>query len=113
MPHCIVEHSAGIDGMRIVPLVFSGALASGLFAVDGGDIKVRAIAFDHCLTGPRQADFVHVTLRILSGRAAEQKQALAHSVLARLDALELRDASLTVEVVDIDRASYAKRVLGA
>ena len=45
MPHCVVEHSASIDGELILPLVFSGALKSALFEVDGSDIKVRARSY--------------------------------------------------------------------
>lgn len=113
MPHCIVEHSAGIDGERLVARVFSSALQSGLFASDGSDIKTRAIAYPHYQTGPHKSGFVHVVLKILAGRTAAQKQALSACVMAQLDTLALPDASLTVEVVDMDRASYAKRVGGA
>jgi 5-carboxymethyl-2-hydroxymuconate isomerase len=112
MPHCIIEHARTIDSQRLMRPVHAGALESGLFSPDGADIKVRAIACDHYLTGGRQADFVHVTLRILSGRTAAQKQALAAKVLGQLAALGLGECALTVEVVDMDRASYAKRTPG-
>ncbi|MEN3159738.1 5-carboxymethyl-2-hydroxymuconate Delta-isomerase [Alkalimonas sp. NCh-2] len=110
MPHCIVEHSASLDSELILPLVFSGALKSELFETDGSDIKVRAITYYSYVTGPEKADFVHVVVKILSGRTLEQKQLLSKSVLAQLQKLELQTCSLTVEVVDIERASYAKLV---
>ena len=110
MPHCIVEHSASLDSEIILPLVFSGALKSELFEADGSDIKVRAIAYHSYLTGPKKSDFVHITLKMLSGRTPEQKQMLSKSVLAQLQKLELQNCSLTIEVMDIDRASYSKHV---
>lgn len=108
MPHCIVEYSASLDSELILPLVFSGALKSELFEVDGSDIKVRAIYCQSYLTGSEKLDFVHVVLKILSGRTLEQKQILSKSVLTQLQKLELQACSLTVEVVDMDRTSYAK-----
>jgi 5-carboxymethyl-2-hydroxymuconate isomerase len=108
VPHCIVEHSATLDSELILPLVFSGAMKSGLFEDDGSDIKVRALAYRSYLTGPEKSDFVHVALKILSGRTPEQKQVLSKSVLAQLQRLETHKCSLTVEVVDMDRDSYSK-----
>lgn len=110
MPHCIVEHSASLNSELILPLVFSGAMESELFEIDGSDIKVRSIIYHSYLTGPEKTDFIHVTLKILSGRTVEQKQVLSKSVLSQLQKLELKSCSLTVEVMDIERASYSKLV---
>lgn len=110
MPHCIVEHSASLDSELILPLVFSGAMKSELFEINGSDIKVRAITYHSYLTGSEKSDFVHVVLKILSGRSLEQKQMLSKSVLAQLQRLELKSCSLTVEVMDIERVSYSKLV---
>lgn len=111
MPHCIVEHSTSIDGNTLMASVFQGALRSKLFEVDGRDIKVRALPYSHFQTGNGKLDFVHVTLKILSGRNAEQKLCLSDAVLESLKTLELTSVSITVEVVDIDRDSYAKIVI--
>ena len=110
MPHCIVEHSSTLSSELIIPLVFSGAMKSQLFEADGSDIKVRSVAYQNYLTGPIKSDFVHVVLKILSGRSVEQKQMLSRSVLGELQSLKLQNCSLTVEVVDIDRVSYSKLV---
>ena len=110
MPHCIVEHSASLNSELIVPLVFSGAMKSELFEVDGSDIKVRAIVYHSYLTGLEKLDFIHVTLKILSGRTVEQKQMLSRSVLDEVQKLGLQMCSLTVEVMDIERVSYSKLV---
>jgi len=112
LPHCIVEYSATL-GSRLSPSelmqnVYASALKSGLF--EGPDIKTRALAYDNCLTGAEPADFIHVTLRILSGRTDAQKQHLTSTVLTGLTDLNLTQVSLTVEVDDIHRHSYAKQL---
>ncbi|KKO46644.1 5-carboxymethyl-2-hydroxymuconate isomerase [Arsukibacterium ikkense] len=110
MPHCIVEHSASLDAEPLLKVVFSGALNSALFAKDGADIKVRAITYQHYLSEASTSNFVHVVLKILSGRTLEQKQLLSKAVLDQLLTLDFKKCSMTVEIVDIDRASYAKFV---
>jgi 5-carboxymethyl-2-hydroxymuconate isomerase len=110
VPHCIVEHSASLNAEILLPLVFKGALHSELFEADGSDIKVRAIAYNSYLTGTTTTDFVHVVMKILSGRTAQQKIMLSQSVLTQLQKLELQPCSITIEVMDIDRASYSKFV---
>ncbi len=110
MPHCIIEHSSNITGDKLVPLVYKGALKSELFEADGSDIKVRVLPFEHYQTGNVNMDFIHVTLKILSGRSIEQKTMLSRSVLGMLEMFVLEKASISVEVVDIERESYAKVV---
>ena len=111
MPNCIVEHSAEIDGATLVPLVHRGALESKLFESEGSDIKVRAIPYSNYQTGSVNINFVHVTLKILSGRNLDQKSNLSRLVLENIEGLLSSDCSISVEVVDIDRDSYAKVVV--
>lgn len=63
-----------------------------------------------CKTASTPAYFIHVTMRILSGRNTEQKLILSKLVLESLATLTLKACSASVEVVDIDRASYSKVV---
>ncbi|WP_028865828.1 5-carboxymethyl-2-hydroxymuconate Delta-isomerase [Psychromonas aquimarina] len=113
MPHCIVEHSSAIDGNTLMPLVFAGALQSTLFEADGSDIKIRTLSYSNYQTGNQKIDFVHVTLKILSGRNIDQKSMLSQLVAEQLKKLGLINCSITVEVVDIDRAAYSKAVMQA
>ncbi|WP_448551492.1 5-carboxymethyl-2-hydroxymuconate Delta-isomerase [Thalassotalea montiporae] len=113
MPHCIIEHASTLDSNKLVSAVFQGALASELFEPDGSDIKVRAIGFNSYQVGNNQSkkspsDFIHITLKILSGRSEEQKQLLSKSVLDAFNTLVLNSCEITIEVVDIDRTSYLK-----
>ena len=111
MPHCIIEHSSTINGNDLLPLVFQGALNTGLFEDDGSDIKVRAQPFCDYQIGRSKSDFIHVVLKILSGRSTNDKQKLSKRVLEQLSSLNFKSCSITVEVVDMDKNSYLKIVL--
>ncbi|MFV8463349.1 5-carboxymethyl-2-hydroxymuconate Delta-isomerase [Vibrio campbellii] len=111
MPHCIIEHSSTINAEQLNNKVFLGALNSELFEADGRDIKVRSIAYENYQTGTEKEDFVHVTVRILSGRNDTDRAMLSETVMTQLLSLSLSSASITVEVVDMDRNSYAKVVV--
>ncbi|KGA22394.1 5-carboxymethyl-2-hydroxymuconate Delta-isomerase [Pectobacterium brasiliense] len=111
MPHCIAEHSSDIDVNTLLPAIYHGALESGLFASDGSDIKVRSLAYDSYTTGGVRASFIHVAIKVLSGRTQEQKSSLSNRVLQKIEALELKNLSVTVEVIDMDRLCYAKKIL--
>ena len=62
-------------------------------------------------TGQTRDSFVHLTLRLLSGRDDAQKAALSETVLAAIEPLLPEVVSVGVEIVDMHRASYRKRVL--
>jgi len=113
MPHCIVEYSSGVaDQIEIDDLVAAahqGVLSSGLF--DEYDIKTRAVSYTHHRTGATRDSFVHVTVRLLSGRDDAQKADLSEKVLAAIEPLLPGVASVGVEICDIHRDSYRKRVL--
>ncbi|MCK9259251.1 MAG: 5-carboxymethyl-2-hydroxymuconate Delta-isomerase [Azoarcus sp.] len=111
MPHCIIEHSAGLDSDQLVSEVFTAALNSGLFEEDGSDIKVRALSYGSYLTGPQKSAFIHVELKILSGRTLEQRSHLSSTVVAQLRALGFSGTSITVEVVEMERGSYGKAIV--
>lgn len=111
MPHCIIEHSSPIEPADLTQKVFQGALESNLFEPDGSDIKVRSIVYEHYQTGSNKENFIHVTLRILSGRSEQDKHLLSNSVMSKLQSIPLVAASLTVEIVDMDRNSYSKQIV--
>ncbi|WP_024301181.1 5-carboxymethyl-2-hydroxymuconate Delta-isomerase [Pseudogulbenkiania sp. MAI-1] len=118
MPHLTLEYSrnlTSLDADRMLLALNRQLAESGHFAEN--DIKSRAIALDHYRTGiePVARAFVHVTLAILSGRTPEAKQALSAGLLAVLQQAGLglpgAEVQLSVEIRDLDRASYSKAVL--
>ena len=114
MPHCIIDYSEDVaqqaDIEQLMAAVHQGALDSGLFPEY--DIKTRAIAFARHRTGQTRDSFVHVAIHLLDGRSDAQKSALSEGVLACIEPLLPRVVSVGVEICDMHRASYRKRVLG-
>ncbi|MFT6255040.1 MAG: 5-carboxymethyl-2-hydroxymuconate isomerase [Granulosicoccus sp.] len=113
MPHCIIEYASALGNTvspdTLVESVHAGTVNSGLFNVS--DIKTRMIPFDHCITGTQKivnSLFIHVCIKILSGRTLEQRHALSNTVLKALSLLPLPSISLTVEVIEIEAQSYSK-----
>lgn len=111
MPHCVIEQSSDINPSSLIEQVFQASMESSLFGSTGDDIKVRTVAFENYRVGIGAKGFVHVEVKILSGRSKVQKQALAQHVLCRLQELSLSDCCITVEITDMDRDSYNKAVV--
>jgi 5-carboxymethyl-2-hydroxymuconate isomerase len=113
MPHLVVEYSRNVEDAvsldTIMDLIYRSAANSGV--MDSIDIKVRAIPYVHFKLADSGNSFIHVTCRLLSGRSEEQKSRLTN--MLRQDLIELLPDvhSISVEVVDMDPASYKKRLL--
>ncbi|MDH3218791.1 MAG: 5-carboxymethyl-2-hydroxymuconate Delta-isomerase [Gammaproteobacteria bacterium] len=113
MPHVIIEYSDDVAGQiaidDLVAAVHAGAMSSELFPEY--DIKTRAIGYRHHRTGQIRDSFVHVAVHLLDGRSDAQKSMLSEAVLAAIEPRLPQAASVSVEILDIHRASYRKRVL--
>ncbi len=113
MPHCIVEFSQNLaqelPPMDLLEAVRDATIASNLFTQE--DIKLRAMPYKSFLTAGKEDAFIHVTLRMLSGRTEAQKQQVSQLVLDALIQFSLKDVSFTVEVCDMDRETYSKKVV--
>lgn len=113
MPHCLIDYSQDIADQieidAVLAAVHQGAMDSDLFPEY--DIKIRALGFQHHRTGQTRDSFVHVAVHLLSGRSDEQRSMLSECVLARVEPLLPHVISVSVEICDIHRESYRKRVL--
>lgn len=118
MPHLTLDYTenlASLDLDRTLLALNETLVASGHFPEQ--DIKSRACRLDTWRIGTAPADraFVHVKLAILSGRSPEIKSALSAVLLETLRAAVRgtgqHELQLCVEVIDIDRASYAKDIV--
>jgi len=113
MPHCVIEYAAEVSEQvsidALMAAVHDAAFSTGLFPEY--DIKTRAMAFDQYRTGQTDDNFVHVNVHLLSGRSDEQKADLSEKVLAAIEPLLPQVASVGVEIIDMHRGSYRKRVL--
>lgn len=113
MPHIIIEHSDDIAGLipieELIGAAHDAALGSGLFPEY--DIKTRALAYRYHRTGQTRDAFVHIAVHLLDGRSDAQKADLAEAILGKIEPLLPQVASVGVEIIDMHRASYRKRVL--
>lgn len=117
MPHLTLEYTDNLKDLALADtlLALNHALAaSGHF--EEADIKSRALPLHTWQVGTSsvQRAFVHVKLAILSGRSAQVKGELSGALLRVLRAackdIAPCPVQLCVEVLEIDRASYAKEV---
>ncbi|MBL1260777.1 MAG: 5-carboxymethyl-2-hydroxymuconate Delta-isomerase [Thiotrichaceae bacterium] len=113
MPHFIIEYSEMIATEVQIPAlldaVHAAALSSELFPES--HIKTRVIPVKFYRVGGGGHSFIHAQLRMKFGRSDAQKRALSHSVLAAIKNQRWPADVVTVEVVDMDVASYAKYIL--
>ena len=110
MPHLFIEYPQDrISPEQLEPLLDSvhvNALGTGLF--EESNIRIRAIPLTHYRMGGKPDPFIHVQCRIHSGRTEEKKRQLSEAVLVAIRDQNLPVKSITVEVVEMDRESYAK-----
>lgn len=110
MPHFIieyVEHLADEEKLTaMIDAVHEAAKSTGLF--DERDIKTRVIPLTHYRVGAAQETFIHVEVRLLFGRSAAQKKQLAERVLNAVCGQGWNSDQASVEIVDMERESYAK-----
>ncbi len=113
MPHCIIEYSASLAETlaidELVQVVHQGAIASGLF--EASAVKTRAYESQHNQIGLLiDARFIHITFKIMPGRTDEQKSLLTETVYQHLRPLVQQVNSVTMEVLDLAKANYFKRI---
>ncbi len=117
MPHLTLEYSGNIKQQirahELFPKVHEVLVRLGPTKVE--HCKSRAMRRDDYFIGdggPRHA-FVHLDVRLLSGRSLETKQGIGQQILKLLKghfapSLTELDLQITVEVRDIDRQVYFK-----
>ena len=120
MPHLHLEYTANLTGLAVEKILLrlnNVLMVSGQFGSEF-DIKSRAIKVERFQVGTSLSPrgFIAVKLSLLSGRSAQVKKQLSESLLAALQDLGDWPADvqvqLSVQVVDMDRDSYSKVVIG-
>ena len=113
MPHIVIEYSKGLaaslDFHTLLNATHQGALRSDLFQPE--TIKVRASEFEHYLVAGEPSPFIHLRAQILSGRSEAQKKHLSRCLLEAVTTVAETVPSVTVDIVDMDRFCYDKRLL--
>ena len=119
MPHLIVEYSSNLTNFPKAEVLqaLNHVLTASPEIQDESDLKTRLVALDDFEIGntPTSRAFVHAQLRLLSGRTPEAKKDLGARIAEVLRRLSPRPTGLmvqlSVEMVDMDRASYVKEKL--
>lgn len=108
MPNFVIEYSASLEQQiseeTLMDSVFEGAKNSGHFPPEA--IKLRIEKRSGFRLHDKQKDFLHISAHILSGRTDEQKSEISNAVLTELKKLTLNSVFVSVEIVDIHRASF-------
>lgn len=113
MPHMIIEYARPMEETlsltEVMDVAFGAGARSGV--MDPADIKVRAIPYDHYRFEGGVTSFLHVTVKLLDGRTPAQKEHVALLMRADLADAFPEVGSISVDIRDMDRAAYRKRVL--
>ena len=113
MPHIVIEYSQPladeVDVQALCQDAVECAFASGLFD-QLSDIKSRAIGYETTVINLPSPSFVHVTIWLLDGRTDAQKADLTNAMADKLEVRLPNVGSLTVDIRDMQRSTYAKRV---
>lgn len=108
MPHCYIEYSQGVEKISDIDAlqltVFEVAEASNLFRSEL--IKVRSEMFANYKIDQSFTGFVHVCVKLLEGRTIEGKTHFSNEIFNALQAILPESISLTVELQEIERATY-------
>ncbi len=113
MPHFIIEYGEALNGKKdkhgAMQIAFQCGEACGF--IDPTDIKVRMRPYTDFFTGDGRTSFIHITVRLLSGRTTAQKENLSVALRDAFDARFPKVQSISIEICDMDRGSYKKRLV--
>ena len=121
MPHLWLEYTDNIE-QQVDLIRLLADMHSTLVEVAGVSIdncKSRAVRLDTYRAGSGRADqsFAHLSVRIFAGRPLEVRQEIGRQMLRLLEAayapsLNTLDLQISVEVAEIEQATYFKSVAG-
>ncbi len=110
MPHIIVEYARQAlneqQVIHVLDTIHAAVVDSGLF--DASHIKTRAYPFYLMTLAGGSEPYIHIQVRIKSGRDAANKKHLAEVIMSSLMLLDIDASVVTLEVIDMDRDSYTK-----
>lgn len=120
MPHLVIEYSDNlIESISSMDLTAMNSLLTEIGPFKLSDIKSRAMRhtlFSVAGGGPNTA-FVHLQLAMLPGRSPELKREVTQRLLEFLkqlfrESIAKLSCSLTVEIRELEKDSYAKFTSG-
>jgi 5-carboxymethyl-2-hydroxymuconate isomerase len=113
MPHLSIEFSEGIerdhDMQTVCATLFTELSKSPAF--EASDIKVRAKPAPYFCIGTTPQTFVHATLLLMEGRDETTRRTLNGTIIKTLRELLPSVGSITVQDLELTRATYLKSLL--
>lgn len=113
MPHFVIEYSRGVetdyDINKVMQVAYDSGVESGV--MQASDIKVRARPYDHYRLVNEADSFLHVTVFLMEGRTDDQKEHLAVILRQNLQSYLTGVTSISVDIRDMNRQAYKKRLL--
>jgi 5-carboxymethyl-2-hydroxymuconate isomerase len=113
LPHFVIEYAREIESSydirKVMQIAFDSGVESGV--MQAGDIKVRARPYDHYRLLNEGDSFLHVGVFLLEGRSDAQKEHVALILRENLVSYLGDVTSVSVDIRDMNRQAYKKRVL--
>jgi len=119
MPHIIIETSKNIlakEALKIGQEIqqIMAKIVEGNF--DPDQCKIRAINYENYVVGLEENDenFIHISIKILAGRAVEVRQKLASQSFEFVNnfyknlKLPQKRCDISVDIIEMDRDTYQK-----
>ncbi|MBF7686253.1 5-carboxymethyl-2-hydroxymuconate isomerase [Acinetobacter sp. B10A] len=121
MPHLIANYSENIKDLKVKELLLNmnkALFSTGLFATSE-EIKSRGQCNYDVVIGldSKEEAYLHIILYILSGRNDEEKDYLSRTLLKTVEQeitttkREEISIQICIEVTEIDRKSYNKKII--
>ena len=113
MPQLVIEHSNALLNDMDIKDVLQITLDCGgrMDFINKDDIKVRLLSYTHCEAGDGRTSFIHVTVYLLDGRPDALKEMLSRALLEDLAARFSAVQSISIDIRDMNRACYKKRLI--
>jgi len=124
MPHIIIEHSIDFSSKEIIQLAHEiqktcGQIQGGNFDYD--QFKIRSLSFNNYGVGSdgNNANFIHISIKILQGRSLEIKKQLSENCFKIVQSffensgLNQKRCDLSLDVIEMDRDLYHKQTIRA
>ena len=119
MPHIIIETSKNILAKEAIKIgkeiqQIMAKIVEGKF--DPDQCKIRVITYENYQVGLEENDenFMHISIKILAGRAVEIRQKLASqsfefaNIFYKNLKLSQKRCDISVDIIEMDRETYQK-----
>lgn len=122
MPHIIIEHSIDFSTKEILEL--ANQIQKSCFEIKEGNFdydqfKIRSLSYNNFGVGNdgSNANFIHISIKILAGRSLEIKKKLSENSFKLLQnfqqnsGLNHKRCDISMDIIEMDRELYQKQTI--